>query len=859
MSSNVLAISHLESIENANYPGSSIQNSASNHYWDSSGDVLQGIMDTRVTSTSSHPDPSSDGLEASSDLALGDPATLLGMQFSPNPDILPHDHASVLNTWPSYHNLPSSPTSHRFDYLQYRHARLMDNQDAWSPLQMTGMPVNPFQFGIRHHGETPQMGGFDRRYSTGQQSAHSENDSQCTGIRQSDPGYGTHSCASRSVTTSSQAFEAAYSPSLAPHELESEDKLPSWDISVQQYGEQGCEVAERMETSSLVCTDVIGCDYPGCPWTGKCPSDKRKHEARHRKLFKCDEPYCPRKEGFGTINDLARHKKCVHKQDPERGPKMLFMCFGHNCPRKDKRWPRLDNFRQHLTRMHHDEDIDDLLKRSHDWYETCVKPQEMTSSIAEHLSEVKYAMETNQGPKLEYPTAESPLDSVSMVSSEQVSCSFGNLVLDSTYDTFAAPNSDRIHASRPSMSDASESVDLSAPTPTKMEPPSQDRKPSLSASRGNTRNDKMDDMITEAAVNMINAMTKIMNSNQRRRSQQADDASETDDQHELSDRKREVLQKILSTALDQLSGHGNQTHAHTAPADNTNEKGWIQCEFCSKCTRLRCEMKKHKKRHERPYGCTFHKCNKTFGSKADWKRHENSQHYHQQSWRCTLHDATQGGLQCARLYYRQEIFAQHLKRHHHAGDDDVRAALYKNCIGQNGQSQLNGQSQFWCGFCRDIVSLKDQGLAAWNERFNHIDIEHFKKGQRIGDWLLPSGHETKDGMREEGRRKTVADAIEDDSELVVDDNSDGSSGSDNYYSDSDGLQDEIEVTGLDNGRGLPFQPFEDCLQDRSSAALYLPTGSTNLRKRKLPSLQPTPGFCHGRKDRSLSIEKRSKT
>lgn len=89
----------------------------------------------------------------------------------------------------------------------------------------------------------------------------------------------------------------------------------------------------------------------------------RKHEARHRKLFKCDEPNCSRKEGFGTINDLARHKKCVHNKEPERGPKMMYLCFGKNCPRPNKKWPRLDNFKQHLNRMHNEEDADALLKK----------------------------------------------------------------------------------------------------------------------------------------------------------------------------------------------------------------------------------------------------------------------------------------------------------------------------------------------------------------------------------------------------------------------------------------------------------------------------------------------------------------
>lgn len=97
---------------------------------------------------------------------------------------------------------------------------------------------------------------------------------------------------------------------------------------------------------------------------GKNPADlARKHDARHRKLFKCDEPNCPRKEGFGTINDLARHKKCVHNKEPERGPKMMYLCFGKNCPRPNKKWPRLDNFKQHLSRMHHEEDGDALLKK----------------------------------------------------------------------------------------------------------------------------------------------------------------------------------------------------------------------------------------------------------------------------------------------------------------------------------------------------------------------------------------------------------------------------------------------------------------------------------------------------------------
>ncbi|KAL8947164.1 MAG: hypothetical protein Q9183_007820, partial [Haloplaca sp. 2 TL-2023] len=47
----------------------------------------------------------------------------------------------------------------------------------------------------------------------------------------------------------------------------------------------------------------------------------------------------------------------------------------------------------------------------------------------------------------------------------------------------------------------------------------------------------------------------------------------------------------------------------------------------------------------------------------------------------------------------------------------------------------NGQNGFWCGFCKQIVELKRKGLDAWEERFRHIDEEHYKKGQTIHEWV----------------------------------------------------------------------------------------------------------------------------
>lgn len=186
------------------------------------------------------------------------------------------------------------------------------------------------------------------------------------------------------------------------------------------------------------------------------------------------------------------------------------------------------------------------------------------------------------------------------------------------------------------------------------------------------------------------------------------------------------------------------------------------------------------KRHERPYGCTFPKCYKEFGSKADWKRHENSQHFHLQSWRCTLPDIGDQTLECARLFYRQETYVQHLTSLHSIKDEEIKPLLLKNRLGRNGQSQ------FWCGFCRKIIPLEQQGLEAWNERFNHIDVEHFKTGERIGSWVSPTGRLTKD-QEKEAEKQEKARNREETYEISENDSSSSSSGSN---SDPDDIPDE---------------------------------------------------------------------
>jgi hypothetical protein len=76
----------------------------------------------------------------------------------------------------------------------------------------------------------------------------------------------------------------------------------------------------------------------------------------------CPIPLCPQQfKGFSTFNDLQRHQKSAHGIQSKATRE--YKCFGTECSRRDKLWPRLDNFRQHLIRMHKDEDTDDLIRK----------------------------------------------------------------------------------------------------------------------------------------------------------------------------------------------------------------------------------------------------------------------------------------------------------------------------------------------------------------------------------------------------------------------------------------------------------------------------------------------------------------
>lgn len=179
----------------------------------------------------------------------------------------------------------------------------------------------------------------------------------------------------------------------------------------------------------------------------------------------------------------------------------------------------------------------------------------------------------------------------------------------------------------------------------------------------------------------------------------------------------------------------------TSVTGGTQKCPYTPCEFVGR----NCDLNKHIKRHLRPFGCTYPKCYKRFGAKSDWKRHENSQHFQQEAYRCDYADVSKPKETCGQHFYRAEHFQEHLGQHNISSaktkDDLERCKIGKNC-----------QSQYWCGFCGVIMKLDKKRNEAWDERFDHI-ANHFDREKKcIDNWVC-----VEENMTKEQIRKTLVD------------------------------------------------------------------------------------------------------
>ncbi|KAI4661810.1 uncharacterized protein J4E78_004600 [Alternaria triticimaculans] len=212
--------------------------------------------------------------------------------------------------------------------------------------------------------------------------------------------------------------------------------------------------------------------------------------------------------------------------------------------------------------------------------------------------------------------------------------------------------------------------------------------------------------------------------------------------------KNDALLKMMAELVNKGPRTPDTEQRRSSKSSSNNDKTCPMsgCEFA---VARDCDLRKHIKRHNRPYGCTYPKCHKRFGAKSDWKRHENSQHFQQEAFRCG--QELQTGQVCGVHLYREGAFKNHLEREHKMACEVAQERVNLRRIGKNCQGT------FWCGLCKDIVRLKERRNAAWDERFDHI-ARHFEKERRnIDDWICAEENRPKKELLEEKKKRDYFD------------------------------------------------------------------------------------------------------
>lgn len=665
------------------------------------------------------------------------------------------------------------------------------NDGPWNPIPKVGTEsaiderLLPKQTGNRN---MSYPGQYRRQNPSDASSFH-------FGIPHSDSGYGTR----RSVGNTS-----VFSADVHDRDQDSHSMLgPSQDFSSFSHGYS--EVLQQRDRSNGTWSQTPptsnpsesrGLICPTCHKQVKTQSELKKHVLRHTKPYLCQVPGCSRTEGFSTTNDLDRHTKSKHPSAiPENASTKRYRCLVPGCKSRDKAWPRLDNFRSHLKRVHanyirNDEHFDDMIRSSEFWEKSgIISEPEMTDQPLPSQEETRTAhpvfenipghrqghypdvMDRTQdfspshGPQsasfesaAPSPEGTSPQSEESLPTTVQpvqvlkvpAQIPESRISLNNLLSTNIDPSLKKTEQAKPDMS-------------AKVGPQGKAPRHTTSATDA-TLTEVIQKALAQADANASDASTeRIRNKESERTSlptgkvtpkefyaanpsaatstarakdpmKIADTPSE-DNSKDIEAQKKavEVLSIIrkLGFTVSKDTTQAPKVQNPGSAASNKSEKQVI-CSICEKFKGRPCELKKHMKRHERPYGCTFLTCNKDFGSKNDWKRHENSQHFHLETWRCDS-ERPEGGA-CAKVCYRRQTFQDHLKKEHQISEPaDVKKKVDGCRIGRNCQAR------FWCGFCKKLVDLKKKGLDAWTERFDHIDNHFMGKGgfskQGIQDWI----------------------------------------------------------------------------------------------------------------------------
>ncbi|KAI0143071.1 ornithine decarboxylase antizyme-domain-containing protein [Xylariaceae sp. FL1272] len=509
--------------------------------------------------------------------------------------------------------------------------------------------------------------------------------------------------------------------------------------------------------------DPMKCDT--CFKSVRTKSELKKHHQRHTKPFKCDVEDCQRHtEGFSTVNDLDRHKRSVHPNTQAGGNR--YRCTLGACKSKLKIWPRADNFKAHLKRLHQKDPITDEELNTFLYIPSSLPDDQESQSVYSEATNTTY------GPSNAWPQFEPPqkMNSTTTLSRGH---SGANLSLPSSQQDVndMSVSMSRVMSRQESYPNniCAESQSIAMPSSTVENSQLRDdtdMSDIVPAVQPNPASNKGQSFYQNGVNKSYNSQPVASNESspyQHAANEAVQAGFETDTSYGLLTNPstttnsslpsvnqvslniddpaavKELLMKLQTKGMlaqfvfkdDHVDGSNPPPPAEVRKPDSQYDGH--PCPICSKIFVRRCELKKHEKRHEKPYGCTQPDCDKRFGSKNDWKRHENTQHFMLESWRCEEKKSNLENEPCERVSYRRENFKNHLEVDHGITDQHTLERKMEKCrVGRNCEAR------FWCGFCGKIVEIKQKNMQPWVERFNHID-EHFtgknqRQAQEIGEW-----------------------------------------------------------------------------------------------------------------------------
>lgn len=604
---------------------------------------------------------------------------------------------------------------------------------------------------------------------------------------------------------------------------------------------------EVLDTANVCPTCKVGC---------RTRSDLKKHIARHTRPHLCEVANCARTQGFSTANDLARHMRSRHPETNAQGH--FYKCNLGPCANGSKRWPRADNFRQHLLRKHkrdcNNESIDEFICSVEEPAAESIdndpaglhipnvgSDPAAIQSLASRALRGIVPLENRQADTrmadpnpdfshhdssmvgIQFSDVPPPADSASHVelrhpddgqvmhsrhedlyedlhigpalpeatfsftrSDALESWSGGEPVRSSTPEPHMAignpPNTiyqDRqprghLQPYPPATTDLSSSGSLSTGSdvdqehepfmhmdedhPSECQPTDPHDDPDLPDEDNSSVANPETEPRSIPAISLVGvpqesgpsptaASAPMLSRPAPGEGHSIDTMNPLELETFLKRLEETTGPTALGTVLEKLGYEKSRppsSKTKKPPSGNGGSSGpGVACKApnCDASFQRECELRKHMKRHDRPYGCTFSKCKRRFGSKSDWKRHENSQHSPVDVWKCdeyakSLPDHSHNEQRCGKVSYRRETFKAHLLKEHgfdvSAGNADQVNAKLASC--RRGEQDC--ESAFWCGFCVRRIDVAEKD-GRGTERFNHIDAHLCGRGtdkRRFDEW-----------------------------------------------------------------------------------------------------------------------------